>query len=167
MIDSHRRTALKTLGSAGLLLAIGGVGTVAARNGRREGASADGTIYEIAAASDDFETLVWALDATGLAAVLGDDDGQYTVFAPTDEAFECVDLSGLDLDDLEDVLLYHVTNGRRYAASVVNAPEIEMLNGGTVTVDGTSLNADQAEIVTTDIEASKGVIHVIDGVLLP
>ena len=158
---------MKTIGSAGLVLATGGVGTVAARNGPREGASADRTIYEIAAESGDFETLVWALDATGLDAVLDGDDGQYTAFAPTDVAFDGVDLGGLDLDDLEDVLLYHVTNGRRYAASVVRAPRIEMLNNEGVTVDGTTLNDGQADIVVTDVEASNGVIHVIDGVLLP
>ena len=65
------------------------------------------------------------------------------------------------------MLLYHVTEGRRYASSVVNAPAVEMLNSESVTVDGTTLNEGQATIAGTDIEASNGVVHVIDGVLLP
>ena len=165
MIDSQRRTVLKAVGSAGALLALGGVGTAGAREGRRQGASAEKTIFEIAAASDDFDTLEFALEATGLEAVLDSNDGQYTVFAPTDDAFGAITVPA-DLDVLADVLLYHVTKGRRYAASVVGAPQIRMLNGGTVAVDGTTLNDGQATIQVTDIEASNGVVHVIDGVLL-
>lgn len=166
MIDRRRRSVLKAVGSAGVLLSVGGVTTGSARDGRREGASAGKTIFEVAAGSDDFETLESALEATGLDAVLDGDD-QYTVFAPTDAAFAGVDTSGLTTEQLANVLLYHVTDGRRYAASIVNAPKVEMLNGGTVAVDGTDLNGDQADVVATDVEASNGVVHVIDGVLLP
>ncbi|MDF9744900.1 fasciclin domain-containing protein [Natrinema salsiterrestre] len=166
-IDPQRRDVLKAVGSAGALFGVGGVGTVSARNGKRKGASAESTIAEIAAGSDDFETLVAALEATGLDSVLNSDDGQYTVFAPTDDAFDGVDTSQLSTAALENVLRYHVTEGRRYAPSVVNAPAVETLNGDSVTVDGTTLNEGQATIVGTDIEASNGVVHVIDGVLLP
>lgn len=166
-IDPQRRNVLKAVGSAGAILSVGGVGTVSARNGKRKGASAENTIVEIAAGSDDFETLVAALEATGLDTVLNSDDDQYTVFAPTDDAFDGVDTSQLSAEALENVLLYHVTEGRRYASSVVNAPAVEMLNGESVTVDGTTLNEGQATIAATDIEASNGVVHVIDGVLLP
>jgi len=110
----------------------------------------------------------------GLDAVLDSDDDQYTVFAPTDDAFaDLPDKLGvevgalLELENLEDILLYHVTEGRRYEASVVDAPRIEMLNGQDVSVDGTTLNDGQAEIGATNIEASNGVVHIIDGVLLP
>ncbi|OYR83302.1 hypothetical protein DJ84_08365, partial [Halorubrum ezzemoulense] len=68
---------------------------------------------------------------------------------------------------LTDVLTYHVVPGRRKANSIVNADSVPTLNGATVDVDGTVLNDGQAEIVETNIEASNGVIHVIDGVLLP
>lgn len=170
-MQQTRRAVLKTIGGSTVLLA-GGVGAASAR--ARKGASAEKTIVEIAEASDDFEILVAALEETGLDAVLDSNDDQYTVFAPTDAAFEALlddlGITAGDLlnnPDLEDILLYHVTEGRRYASSVVNAPEIEMLNGGTVAVDGTELNDGQADIVATDIEASNGVIHVIDGVLLP
>lgn len=154
---------------AGAAVGIAGVGTSAAAGrgrGPRKGASGDQTIVDIASGDGRFETLVSALQATGLDAVLNSEEDQFTVFAPTDEAFG--ELEAIPAPpELTNILLYHVTEGRRYAASVVNAPEVEMLNGGTVSVDGTNLNGDQADIVGTNIEANNGVIHVIDGVLLP
>lgn len=169
MTDTQRfrRDVLRWIG-AGTALGVAGVGTAgAAGRGKRQGASADDSIVDIAAGNDDFDTLVSALQATGLDAVLASEDDQFTVFAPTDEGFAGVDTSGLTTAQLTNVLLYHVTNGRRYAASVVNAPGVEMLNGDSVSVDGPVLNGGQASIVDTNIEASNGVIHVIDGVLLP
>lgn len=179
MTDLNRRHALKTLAGAGALLTVGGVGTAVADDdgsdrGRRDGASGDRTIFDVVEASDDFDVLELALEETGLDAVLDRDDDQYTAFAPTDAAFgdllEALDITAEELlasPDLQDILLYHVTEGRRYAASVVRADEIEMLNGDEVEVDGTELNDGQAGIIATDLEASNGVVHVIDGVLLP
>lgn len=157
---------------AGAAVGIAGVGTSAAAGpGTRQGARGDATIVEKAITADDFDVLVAAVQEAGLVGTLSGDD-QFTVFAPTDEAFNDAGINADNVDKVDDefllnVLLYHVTGGRRYARSVVNAPEIEMLNGGTVVVDGTNLNGDQADIVATNIEASNGVIHVIDGVLLP
>lgn len=170
MMNYHRRTVLKTLGSAGVLL-TGTIGTASAKG--KAGARGDETLFDVAVAADDFDILVTAVEEAGLADVL-DGNRQLTVFAPTDAAFEAL-LGDLEISaeelledpDLEDILTYHVTSGRRYAASVIRAPEIEMLNGETVSVDETTLNDGQADIVATDIEASNGVIHVIDGVLLP
>lgn len=156
-----RRTVLTTIGTGTAALLGAGAATA------QRGASGDDTIVDIAAGDDRFDTLVTALRQTGLDAVLASDDDQFTVFAPTDAAFAGVDTSGLTDEQLTDVLLYHVTEGRRYAGSVVNAPELEILNGDTVSVDGTTLNDGQADVVATNIEASNGVIHVIDGVLLP
>jgi uncharacterized surface protein with fasciclin (FAS1) repeats len=179
MTPIDRRTVLKTL-ATGTVLATG-IGTVAARpgkgKGKRQGASAEQTIAEIAAGNPDFSILVAALQKTGLDAVLASDDAQYTVFAPTNAAFEAL-LDALDAtpaellarDDLATILKYHVTRGRRYAPSIVNPAPVKMLAGGKVTTDGTTLNGGGlggAEIVATDIEASNGVVHVIDGVLLP
>lgn len=93
----------------GTAFAVGGVGTAAAREGRRQGASAENTIYEIVEASADFDTLVAALEETGLDAVLDGTDDQYTVFAPTDGAFSSVNTSNLSTEELTNVLLYHVT----------------------------------------------------------
>jgi uncharacterized surface protein with fasciclin (FAS1) repeats len=181
-MNQTRRAVLKTIGGGAALAA--GVGTVSARGrgrgrgrgqgrGKRQGASAEGTIVDVAVEADDFEVLVAAVQEAGPVDALSG-NRQLTVFAPTDQAFadladalgvEVADL--LELNDLADILLYHVTNGRRYSPSVVNAPRLRMLNGGTVVVDGTELNDGQADIVGTDIEASNGVVHVIDGVLLP
>ncbi|MEF8779047.1 MAG: fasciclin domain-containing protein [Haloferacaceae archaeon] len=173
MFDPQRRKALKTVGTAGVLFALGGVGSASARKGKRQGASGDDTIVDVAVEADDFDVLVEAVQEAGLVDALSG-NRQLTVFAPTDEAFgELLDTLGISKeellasDDLANILLYHVTSGRRYASSVVNAPTVEMLNGETVAVDGTTLNDGQAEIVGTDLEASNGVVHVIDGVLLP
>lgn len=170
MMNPKRRSVLQMLASTGIL-STAAIGTASAD--RRAGASGDETIVDIAVEAGDFEVLVAALDEADLVETL-DGRRQLTVFAPTDQAFgELADTLDVDvedlleLDDLEDILLYHVTSGRRYADSVVNAPRIEMLNGDTVDADGTVLNDGQAEIDTTDIEASNGVIHAIDGVLLP
>ena len=145
-------------------------GTASARGGPP---SEGNTLVDVAIAADDFDVLVAAVVEAGLVDALSG-NRQLTVFAPTDQAFEDladelgVDVGDLlDLPNLADILLYHVTNGRRRSSSVVRAPRIQMLNGETVSVDGAVLNDGQAEIVATDIEASNGVIHIIDGVLLP
>jgi uncharacterized surface protein with fasciclin (FAS1) repeats len=167
-IDSTRRTLVKTLGAT-TLLGAASIGTVSARRG----ASAEETIVEIAAGNDAFEELVKAVQRAGLVDALSA-NRQLTVFAPTDAAFEALyDALGVDgVDDIEvatlqAVLLYHVTTGRRYAAAVVRAPRVSTLTGTPIEVDGVTLNSGQASIVDTDIEASNGVIHVLDGVLLP
>jgi uncharacterized surface protein with fasciclin (FAS1) repeats len=173
-IDSTRRNVLKAVGSAGALLAVGGVGVAGAREGKRIGASGDKTIVDIAE-DEGFSILVEAVEAAGLVDALSG-NRQLTVFAPTNAAF--VALLGelgvtkqqlLERSDLANILLYHVTPGRRYASSVLNAPRVRTLNGEFVHVDGTELNDGQANIdpELNDIEASNGVIHVIDGVLLP
>ncbi|MFC6720482.1 fasciclin domain-containing protein [Halobacteriaceae archaeon SHR40] len=171
-MDKSRRTALKVIGSTGIFLTAG-VGSATARNGKRQGASGDDTIVDVAIAADGFDVLVAAVQEAGLVDTLSG-NRQLTVFAPTDQAFEdLADALGVELadllvrDDLGDILQYHVTSGRRYASSIVNAPQVKTLNGKKVDVDGTELNDGQANIVATDIEASNGVVHVIDGVLLP
>lgn len=164
-----RRDVLRWIG-AGTALGVAGVGTAgAAGRGNRQGASSDNTIVEIAAASDDFDILVAAAQEAGLVGALSG-GRQLTVFAPTDEAFGELGITEQNVGDVEglaNTLLYHVTGGRRYAKSVVKAPTLDMLNGDQVDVNGTNLNGDQASIAATDIEASNGVVHVIDGVLLP
>lgn len=176
MAPQGRRDVLKTIAGTGTLLAAGTTAASAAPGGR-SGASGDQTIVDIAAASDDFDILVAALQETGLDEVLASEDDQFTVFAPTDAAFadllEALDATPEELlarDDLAQILLYHVTDGRRYARSITNPAPVETLNGASITTDGTTLNGGGlggAEIVATDIEAQNGVIHVIDGVLLP
>lgn len=99
---------------------------------------------------------------------------QYTVFAPTDQAFanaigggsEAAALAAvgtMDIDALTDILLFHVTNGRRISASVLGAPQYQMLNDKTLT--RAQLSA--AGIEKVDLPASNGIVHIINGVLIP
>jgi uncharacterized surface protein with fasciclin (FAS1) repeats len=94
---------------------------------------------------------------------------QLTVFSPTDEAFdEVLDIGPDDVGDVNDtqlltILTYHVTPGRRYERSVVNASMIPTLNGARIDVDSEL----SGEIVATDVEASNGLLHAIDTVLQP
>jgi len=164
-MDTNRRNVLKGVG-AGTAALLGGVGTAAA------GPPSEGdTIVDVAVAADGFDVLVAAVQEAGLVGTLSG-NRQLSVFAPTDAAFNAagitVDNVG-EVDDgfLADVLTYHVTPGRRDAESVTTSDEVPTLNGALVDVDGTTLNDGQAEIVATNIEASNGIIHVIDGVLLP
>lgn len=134
-------------------------------------------IVDTAVASGEFPTLVAALEAADLVDALKG-EGPFTVFAPTEDAFAAaLDALGLTAEellaspDLEAILLYHVVPGKNMAETVVtlDGAEVETLNGAavTVTIDGESVMVNDATVVQTDIEASNGVIHVIDTVLLP
>ncbi|WP_372911076.1 fasciclin domain-containing protein [Salinigranum sp.] len=172
MTELPRRSVLKAIGSAGAMLTLGGVGVA----GAREGASADQTLVDLAIAvnepggafAGEFDVLIAALVANpDLLATLDGRRGQYTVFAPDDDAFDAAGFDPSNADQIPaDVLEYHVTRGRRYSDSVLGAPRLRMLNGGFVTQDGGVLNDGQATITDTDFEASNGVLHVISGVLL-
>jgi len=131
------------------------------------------TIVDIAAGNDDFSTLVAAVTAAGLAETLSG-DGPFTVFAPTNEAFDALPEGTVEslLDDpegaLTDVLTLHVISGEVSAADASAAVGecVETLGGEVrITEDGGELLIGGAPIVTTDIEASNGVIHVLGGVI--
>jgi uncharacterized surface protein with fasciclin (FAS1) repeats len=133
-----------------------------------------GDIVDIASGNGDFSTLVAAVQAAGLVDALKG-EGPFTVFAPTNDAFAALPAGTLDTlladpsGDLTQILLYHVISGKVMAADVTDGLEAETLQGSTVTfsvADGKVMIND-AEIIMTDIEASNGVIHVIDAVLLP
>ncbi|MCB8924784.1 MAG: fasciclin domain-containing protein [Ardenticatenaceae bacterium] len=134
------------------------------------------SIAEIAVEDGRFTTLVAALDAAGLVETLSG-EGEFTVFAPTDDAFAALPegtVEGL-LEDpegaLTDILLYHVVDGAVPAETVVTLESATTLNGAdvtiTVTEDGEVFLNDTVQVIITDIQASNGIIHVIDGVLLP
>ncbi len=139
---------------------------------------APGTIVEVAAGSGAFPTLVAAVQAAGLVDVLNG-EGPFTVFAPTEEAFAAalaaLGISAEDLladtDLLTAVLNYHVLPVAAPAEVVVtlDGQSVTTVNGADVeiTVNGSAVMVNDATVVTTDIEASNGVIHVIDTVLLP
>jgi len=130
-------------------------------------------IIETAEGAGQFGTLLTAIEAAGLTGALSG-DGPFTVFAPTDEAFAAIpadDLEAIlaDTDLLTSILTYHVVSGKVMAADVVNLDAATTLQGSdvTISVDGGSVSVDDATVVATDIEASNGVIHVIDAVITP
>ena len=130
------------------------------------------TIAEIAVAGG-FNTLVAALDAADLVETLSG-EGKFTVFAPTDEAFAALPEGMLDelladTDALTQILLYHVVGDVVMAEQVVTLDEAETLQGSKVAIEVVDGNVfiNESQVTTTDIEASNGVIHVIDAVLLP
>lgn len=128
-------------------------------------------IVDTAVAAGNFKTLVTALQAAGLVGTLKG-KGPFTVFAPTDEAFAKIPKADLDalLKDkakLTAVLTYHVVSGKVLSKDIkpgmvktVQGGELTIATAGGITVDG-------AKVITADIAADNGVIHVIDTVLMP
>ena len=132
-----------------------------------------GTIVDVAAGNPDFETLVAAVTAADLVETLSG-DGPFTVFAPTDDAFDALPEGLVDAlllpenkDALTSILTYHVVSGEVMAADVT-AGDVATVEGSTIaiTTDG-GVMVNEANVVTTDVDASNGVIHVIDAVLIP
>jgi transforming growth factor-beta-induced protein len=131
-------------------------------------------IVDIAVADGRFTTLVAAVQAAGLVDTLKS-EGPFTVFAPTDDAFAALPegtVEGLlaDIPALTDVLLYHVVSGAVRAADVVGLEAAPTVQGSDISIsvrDGSVFLNDSIQVIITDIEAANGVIHVIDGVLLP
>jgi len=131
------------------------------------------SIADIASGSKQFETLTSLLAQADLVETL-DGKGRFTVFAPTDAAFAKVPKSTLDAlaadpEQLKAVLLYHVAPGKLTARKVVKRKSIRTLNGARVKVRANrkGVRINDARVRKTDVRASNGVIHVIDGVLLP
>jgi uncharacterized surface protein with fasciclin (FAS1) repeats len=133
------------------------------------------TIVGVAEQAGSFGTLIAAAKAAGLAeALMG--EGPFTVFAPTDEAFAALPagtveslLEAENRDKLTTILKYHVVSGRVFSDEVLSQSSVSTLAGFDVRIslkDGQA-RADESTIVATDIDASNGVIHVIDQVLLP
>jgi uncharacterized surface protein with fasciclin (FAS1) repeats len=131
-------------------------------------------LMKVAATDRNLSTFVDAVQKAGLSDTLNG-AGPYTVFAPTDAAFEALPPGTLDalLSNrtlLASVLGHHVAEGQFTAANVTGMPEIRMLEGEpvavTVQVDG-SLKVGDALVNRTDVQAGNGVIHVIDAVILP
>jgi uncharacterized surface protein with fasciclin (FAS1) repeats len=132
-----------------------------------------GTIVDVAAGNPDFETLVAAVTAADLVETLSG-DGPFTVFAPTDDAFDALPEGLVDAlllpenkDALTSILTYHVVSGEVMAADVT-AGDVATVEGSTIaiTTDG-GVMVNEANVVTTDVDASNGVIHVIDAVIVP
>jgi len=130
-------------------------------------------IVGVATEAGSFSTLLTAVEAAGLVETL-QGDGPFTVFAPTDEAFAALPEGTLDslladTEALSQVLLYHVVEGEVMASDVVELESATTIQGEdiAITVEGDSVRVNEANVVSTDIAASNGVIHVIDQVILP
>ena len=135
-------------------------------------ADAKKDLVDTAVAAGSFKTLAAALQAAGLVETLKG-KGPFTVFAPTDDAFAKLPAGALDalLKDkakLTAVLTYHVVPGKVMAADVTKLKEAKTVQGGSLRIAAAGgVKVDDAAVVKTDIEASNGVIHVIDSVLMP
>jgi uncharacterized surface protein with fasciclin (FAS1) repeats len=132
-------------------------------------------IVDTAVGAGSFTTLVAAVQAAGLVETLKG-DGPFTVFAPTDEAFAALPAGTVEnllkpenKDQLIGILTYHVVAGKVMAADIAGKKmDVATVNGAMATVDAMDgVKIDGANVVTADIEASNGVIHVIDAVILP
>ena len=130
-----------------------------------------GTIVDVAAEAGSFTTLLAAAEAAGLVETLSG-DGPLTVFAPNDEAFAALPegtVEGLlaDTEALTAVLTYHVVAGVVMSTDLTDGMTAATVNGADITVSLDPVMINDANVVSADIEASNGVIHVIDSVLLP
>ncbi len=146
--------------------------TLGAGIARAENASKN--IVEVAASADNFTTLVTAVKAAGLVETLSG-PGPFTVFAPTDAAFQKLPKGTLEdllkpenKEKLVAILTYHVIPGKVMAADV-KTMKAKTVNGteADIKVEGNAVTIDGAKVTKTDIPASNGVIHVIDAVILP
>lgn len=153
--------------AAAVLMAIVAVSAHAADTANKK------DIVDTAIAAEQFETLVSAVKAADLVDVLKG-EGPFTVFAPTDKAFEKVPKEKLeallkDKEALQSVLQYHVVPGKVMAADVVKLKSAKTALGKPVriAVKDRDVTINGAKVVKTDIECTNGVIHVIDAVLLP
>ena len=178
ILNNQKITAFFLAAVMTMSVALISVASVTAGPGKSQAAKAakpgNSTIVQIVLADDgEFDVLQAAVIKAGLVGALNGST-QYTVFAPTDAAFistlgvadeaaAIAAVEGLPVNVLSDILLYHVTEGRRISTSVLAAPGYDMLNGDRLS--RSELGA--AGIAATDISARNGVVHVINSVLLP
>jgi uncharacterized surface protein with fasciclin (FAS1) repeats len=138
--------------------------------------SEEGDIIEVASQAGSFQTLTQALTAAGLVETLKG-EGPFTVFAPTDEAFAALPEGTLaellkpeNKEQLVKILTYHVVPGEAVASSLKDG-EVQTVEGAAVTVKidpaKQEVMVNDAKVITPDVTASNGVIHVIDKVILP
>ena len=172
---SMGRTIIARVALLSLLAVVGARPLSAGVEVRGETAKPD-NIVETAVAAGQFKTLAAALEAAGLIDALTG-EGPFTVFAPTDEAFAKLPAGTVESllkpenkDKLKSILLYHVVPGNVTAKEVMklNGRTVKTLEGGSIKVSTVhGVKVDDASVTKTNIQASNGVIHVIDTVLMP
>lgn len=162
------------------LLALGAVAILAACAQASEpkptAAASKADIVDTAVSAGQFDTLVAAVQAAGLVDTLKS-PGPFTVFAPTDDAFAALPAGTVDellkpenKDQLVAILTYHVISGEVTSGDLAGKKlNAETVQGSTVSIDATSggVTVDDANVIAADVDASNGVIHVIDRVILP
>jgi len=163
-----KKLSIKTLIVAALMIAVLSFAFAEYKNEME-----NQNIVQTAIGAGQFKTLVAAVKAAGLVETLSG-PGPFTVFAPTDEAFNklpkgTVEALLMDKDKLTAILTYHVVSGKVLADDVVNLTSAKTVNGQEVSimVKYGKVMLDNAQVVKTDIICSNGVIHVIDSVILP
>ena len=132
------------------------------------------TIVETAIEAGSFTTLVAAVEAAGLVETLSG-EGPFTVFAPTDEAFAALPEGTVESlllpenrDQLVAILTYHVVPGAVMSTDLTDGMTAATVQGGEITIDlDNGVMVNDATVTAADIQASNGVIHVIDAVILP
>ena len=174
---ARRESPFKVMALAVLLVAGGYAFTVnaAGHTDAKAPMAAPGDVVDVAVGAGSFNTLVAAIKAAGLVDALKG-KGPFTVFAPTDAAFAALPAGTLDdllkpanKEKLKSILLYHVVPGKVMSGDLkgtVNAATLQGKNATIIAVAG-GVTVNGAKVVTADVAASNGVIHVIDAVILP
>jgi uncharacterized surface protein with fasciclin (FAS1) repeats len=167
-MENRMKTITRTLAAGAAAIAIG--------FGAQAGAGMNKDIVDTAVDAGQFTTLVAAVQAAGLVDTLKG-DGPFTVFAPTDDAFAKLPAGTVEnllkpenRDQLVAILTYHVVPGKVMSADLAGKiVEATTVEGDSLDIDatGSGVMVDQAMVTTADIEASNGVIHVIDSVVMP
>lgn len=185
-MKSNKRIIATILALAALALVVAGCGgddddstTTAApaveqTDTTTEAASAGDDIVTLAQGNEDLSTLVAAVTAADLGETL-QGEGPFTVFAPTNDAFAAIQDTVDDLlkpenkEQLKSVLTYHVVPGELKAADLSDGQELTTVNGEklTVSISGDTVKVGEATVAAADVDASNGVVHVIDKVLVP
>jgi len=164
-------TAVLALAVSPTIAAGGSCGSHAKTEAKAEAKSEALSIYATAQKAG-FKTLAAAVKAAGLDEVLSN-DGPFTVFAPTDEAFAKLPEGTIEklLNDpelLKSILLYHVASGTVTSGQVIQLNSAETLNGQMVAIDASNgVKINDANVITVDVAATNGIIHAIDTVLIP
>lgn len=168
-----KKIAIKLAGVTAALVFVFSALSVSAQDSKMK---AKKDIVDTAVAAGQFTILAKALEAAGLIDALKS-DGKFTVFAPTDDAFNKLPAGTIEMllkpenkEKLKSILLYHVVQGKVGAGDVVklNGQDVKTLQGGTLKVNTSNgVMVNSSSVVKADVWATNGVIHVIDTVLLP
>lgn len=138
-------------------------------------------IVEVASANESFSTLVAAVKAADLVSTLSDESASFTVFAPTNDAFNKLPAGTLESllkpenkSTLAGILTYHVVSGAVMSSDLTNGQKIKTVNGAELTVEISAsgvyivdVKGNKSMVTTPDVKANNGVIHIIDTVVLP